>query len=163
MISVRVLAAFGLTAALLSAGSPASAAKPVAEVERHCIIEVLDTVDGVFKTAPEVCFDSMEALQAVAFSPEASVLGSNVVGTHFTLKDFSGSTATIMGTTCDGGTWLPTGGWNNNIESSYNYCGPMDGTTFRDNSACTLGVLTIYNDAPSLGTMNNKTSCIKYN
>ena len=161
MISARVLAAFGLTAALLSAASPASAAKPVAEVEKHCIIEVLDTVDGVFKTAPEVCFDSMEALQAVAFSPEASVLGSNVVGTHFTLKDYLGSTATVMGTTCNGGSWLPTGGWNNNIESSYNYCGE-DGTKFYDNSGCTLTALTIAAAVPTLGTMNNKTSCVRY-
>ncbi len=162
MISVRVLAAFGLTVALVSAASPASAAKPVTEVEKHCIIEVLDTVDGVFVTAPEVCFDSTEALQAVAFSPEASALGSNVVGVHFTAQQYGGSSIAIMGTTCNGGIWQPSGSWNNNIESSAHYCG-SDGTTFYDNSQCVLTATTIYAAAQTLGTMNNKTSCVKYN
>ena len=161
MIRTRVLAAFALAAALFSTASPASAAKPEAEAEKHCIIEVIDVVDGVFKTAPEVCFDSLETARAMVFSPEASALGTNTVGRHFTQKDFLGSSVTVVGTICNGGTWSPTGSWNNNIESSYNYCGG-DGTRFYDNSGCSLGSLTIFADVISLGTMNNKTSCVKY-
>jgi hypothetical protein len=161
VVAASGLAAFGLAAALLSAATPASAAKPGPEAETHCIIEVIDVVDGVFVTTPEVCFDSLDAARSLTFSPEASTLGTNVVGTHFTAQNYLGSTMTIVGTTCNGGIWQPTGSWNNNIESSYNYCG-TDGTKFFDNSSCTLTAITILVDTATLGTMNNKTSCVKY-
>ena len=128
---------------------------------------------GVFVTQPETCFVSeREAVYHAALigddNGEANSLvrssrsgGTNTIGIHFTSTGFRGSSVRIIGTTCAGGVWYPTGRWNNNIESSRHYCGSSP-TTFYDSSSCNGSPHAIYSSAHSLGQMNNRASCVRY-
>lgn len=136
--------------------------------ERHCVIEVTGVEDGVFLTGPEVCFGSQT--QAVMHAASASsavsgqsalASGNNTIGTHYTSTFYSGSSVRIVGTTCGGGVWYPTGAWNNNIESSLHHCGTSP-TTFYNSSSCAGSPHRIYGSASSLGQMNNRASCVRY-
>ena len=159
----------------LAAGAPAaSAAEPQEaerphEAERHCVIEVTAVQDGVFVTAPEVCFAtpaeadrhaaSIGADQASSSTAQSS--GNNTIGTHYSSTSYSGSSVRVVGTTCNGGVWYATGFWNNNIESSLHHCGTSP-TRFYDYSSCAGPSLSIYQAASTLGQWNNRASCVRY-
>ena len=137
-------------------------------IERHCVIEVTGVEDGVFLTGPEVCFGSQTQAVMHAASTSSAVSGqaalasgNNTIGTHYTSTFYSGSSVRIVGTTCGGGVWYPTGAWNNNIESSRHHCGTSP-TTFYNSSSCAWSPHPIYGAAPSLGQMNNQASCVRY-
>lgn len=140
------------------------------DTAQHCVIEVTGIDDGVFITQPEVCFGSEIAAvsHAASISAEQSgggdlalSSGNNTIGTHYTSTSYSGSSVRVVGTTCGGGVWYPTGAWDNNIESSRHHCGSSP-TTFYNSSSCAGSSHPIYNAAPSLGQMNNKASCVRY-
>ena len=87
--------------------------------------------------------------------------GNNTIGIHYTSTYYSGSSVRVVGTTCGGGVWYPTGAWNNNIESSRHYCGTSP-TTFYNYSSCTGPLKRIYRSESTLGSMNNRASCVRY-
>ena len=166
----RVAAAAAIVASGLIPGGQAGAATEPLVVERHCVIEVSAVEDGALVTLPEVCF----AVEADAASHAASIglntpasgrlarsSGTNTIGTHYTSTSYRGSSVRIVGTTCGGGVWYPTGSWNNNIESSLHYCGSSP-TSFYDYSSCAQSPDQIYRRAPTLGQMNNRASCVRY-
>jgi hypothetical protein len=157
-------------ASALATGAPAASAAKPHEAERHCVIAVTAVHDGVLVTAPEVCFAtpahadrhaaSMGAEQAGS-NHTAKSSGTNTIGTHFTSTSYRGSSVRIVGTTCNGGVWYPTGTWNNNIESSRHHCGTSP-TSFYDYSSCAGSSHRIYQAASSLGQLNNRASCVRY-
>lgn len=137
------------------------------EAERHCVVSVEDNGRGTLETNSETCFETaLEASSAaeklVATGERSSrSAGNTVIGLHYTSKNFLGSSVTVVGTTCSGGVWYPTGFWNNNIESSRHYCGSA-GTTFYNWSSCGGSTRTITSAATSLGNLNNRASCVRY-
>lgn len=160
--AVAVVASGLVTTGVASAG-------PV-EVERHCVVEVTGVENGVFVMSQEVCFttESDAALHAaslgsgVAASKRAAKSsGANTIGLHYSSRWYSGSSIRVVGTTCGGGVWYPTGMWNNNIESSRHYCGTRP-TSFYDYSTCVGSPRRIYSAVTSLGSMNNRASCVRY-
>ncbi len=187
---LRIVAIMGVVVSGLAvAGSAAASAKP-STTERHCVVEVTGVRDGVFVTRPEVCFasqteavvhaasigaDTAEGERSRQVSVTNSALyvrhrsvgrvtrssGADTIGVHFTSSWFSGSSVRIVGTTCAGGVWYPTGAWNNNIESSLHYCGSSP-TTFYDSSSCSGSSYAVHSEANSLGQMNNRASCVRY-
>ena len=173
MSSTRICRTVVIAAIIASGivgGGQASASAPPAGNERHCVIEVSGVDDGVFVTQPEVCFGSQtEAVVHIASINAEQTgqggltqsSGSNTIGTHYTSTSYSGSSVRIVGTTCSGGVWYPTGVWNNNIESSRHHCGSSP-TNFYDSSACSGSPHSIYSAEPSLGQMNNRASCVRY-
>lgn len=166
----RIIAIAAVVASgVVSVGHAAAAEKPI-EAERHCVVEVIGVEGGVFVTQPEVCFasQSVAVLYAVSISTDpgegggfALSSGNNTIGTHYTSTSYNGSSVRIVGTTCNGGVWYPTGAWNNNIESSRHHCGSSP-TTFYNSSSCAGSSHPIYVAASSLGQMNNKASCVRY-
>ncbi len=167
---LRIVAIMGVIASGLAvAGSAAASAKPSA-TERHCVVEVTGVRDGVFVTRPEVCFASQTkavvharsiGTDTASSSRATRSSGTNTIGIHYTSTWFSGSSVRIVGTTCGGGVWYPTGAWNNNIESSLHYCGNSP-TTFYDSASCSGWSHPIRNEANSLGQMSNRASCVRY-
>ena len=143
--------------------TPTAAQSKPAPPETHCVVEVVDIdLDGVLTTGPETCF--LNERSAVEFAQGTSTnrsSGTTIIGTHYKNKNYAGSSITIVGTTCGGGVWWPTGSWNNNIESSRHYCGSSP-TRFYDSSNCSTGVLSIYSARSTLGWMNNRASCVRY-
>ena len=168
--ATAVIVASGLaTGASAASAAESHEAERPHEVERHCVIEVTAVQGGVFVTAPEVCFAtpaaadrhvaSMGAKQASSSSVQSS--GSNTIGTHYSSRSYSGSSVRVVGTTCSGGVWYPTGFWNNNIESSLHHCGTSP-TRFYDYSSCAGPSQSIHLAVSSLGQWNNRASCVRY-
>jgi hypothetical protein len=153
-----------LMLANLAAVGPAGAqqAEVQEEKEQHCVANLATSEKA---QREPVCFDSIaevDALvQTLSTGNVATRAGGNTIGRHFKNTWYGGSSITITGTTCSGGVWWPTGSWNDNIESSYNYCGGS-GTRFYNSSSCSSSSTAIYGGAGSLGWMNNKASCVRY-
>jgi hypothetical protein len=148
------------------AGIPAEAlaAESDRATERHCVAEVVDERDGVLVTGPERCYRTFEeaAADSTAESGDVTSMSStNTIGLHFTGTSFSGSSIRITGTVCAGGVWYPSSSWNNNIASSYHYCGSAP-TTFYDYSSCGGTSLSIYSSVTTLSSMNDRASCVRY-
>ncbi len=163
----RIAAAVAVIASGLATAGVASAGP---EIERHCVVEVTGVADGVLLTSPAVCFaaESDAALHAASLGHAAAASkraakssGTNTIGLHYSSRWYSGSSIRVVGTTCGGGVWYPTGTWNNNIESSRHYCGARP-TSFYDYSTCVGWPHRIYSAATSLGSMNNRASCVRY-
>ena len=168
--SFHIAAVVAVVASGLTVGTHAGAAPKGLEVEQHCVVEVSGVEDGVLVTGPEVCFpvEADAAAHAVAIADRAPVSkrgarssGTNTIGLHYTSRWYNGSSIRVVGTTCSGGVWYPTGQWNNNIESSRHYCGSSP-TTFYDYSNCVASPYRIYQAAATLNSMNNRASCVRY-
>ncbi len=151
---------------IVVANGPAEATDVEGDRERHCVVEATDVGNEVLVTGPEVCFDTeVEAARHAgglgAQGESARSSGSTTIGVHYTSTGFGGSSITIVGTTCGGGVWYPTGAWNDNLESTRHHCGGSP-TTFYDSSSCSGGPYEVYSQRTSLGWMNNKPSCVRY-
>lgn len=136
--------------------------------EKHCVVFVEDDSKGVLRVGPEECFNTLAESEAYASTVQSGrsdgaqqMSSQNTIGLHFTGTYYSGSSVRIVGTTCGGGVWFATGSWNNNIESSYHYCGASQ-TRFWDYSSCSGPSKPITSSTHSLGSMNNRTSCVQY-
>lgn len=149
-----VISFFSFGLGVAEAQTPASQ-----EVERHCITQL--SARSSKHVAPITCFATEAAVDSVLVGTSAMRSSSNVIGRHYTSKNFGGSSITIVGTTCGGGHWYPTGFWNNNIESSLHYCGGVL-TRFFDSVACSGAGLSISSASSNLFSMNNKASCVQY-
>ena len=165
-ITVGALALTALPADAARSAGGGQAPEPSKEpATQHCVVIVIDDNDGVLTTGPETCSDTEAEVDDFinGASPGTTGLrsGSNVIGKHYKSTNYGGSSITIVGTTCSGGVWWPTGSWNNNIESSKHYCG-SSATRFYDSSSCSGSGKSIYGQRTTLGWMNNKASCVRY-
>ena len=166
MKCVRYLVAAALAIGVLAVvASPAGAVAKSSEkvAERHCVAVVAATeqLSSRQETAsPETCFDSEAAVDSY-LGDGVQRSSSNVIGRHYMGTSYTGSSITIVGTTCGGGVWYATGSWNNNIESTKEYCGSA-GTRFYDSSSCSGSYRFVDADQATLGWMNNRTSCVRY-
>ncbi len=128
--------------------------------ESHCVIHV-DQTGG---TTDLGCYASRSAASTAASSGLAADRirsSSSTLSVHFSSQSFTGSSITITGAGCTGAIWKPSAGWNNNIESSYHYCG-LSPTRFYDSSSCSGTSRAIYSAATTLYSMNNLASCVRY-
>jgi len=144
-------------------------------VERHCVVEVVGEADGVLTTGPERCYATFDEAQEHGGSGQqglstgatrgradtAFASASSTIGVHFTGTNYTGSSITITGSVCSGGVWYLTGSWNNNIASSYHYCG-ASATRFYDSASCSGTSYAIFAAASTLGSMNDRASCVRY-
>lgn len=167
----RIVFVAAVIAASVAVGAHVAGAAKPPDRERHCVIEVTGVEDGVFVTQPEACFASRTRAAVHAASLGIGLRegghrltrssNTNTIGVHYTSTSYGGSSVRIVGTTCGGGVWYPTGRWNNNIESSRHYCGSSP-TTFYDSSGCSGPPYPIRRAANSLNQMNNRASCVRY-
>ena len=170
-----LLAAASVASGLAIWGSSPAFARS-SNADLHCVVEVTAIQNGVFDTSPEVCFASQgeAVLHAESISGghelggnngelnrSKRTAGNNTIGTHYTSTWYEGSSIRVVGTTCGGGVWRPTGTWDNNIESSKHYCGSSP-TTFYSSADCRESGVPIRNDRNSLGSLNNRVSCVRY-
>lgn len=157
---------------LVPTGAGAQRADSGTAPERHCVVSVVDERSGVLSTGPEQCYGTFaEAQDHAAAESEPrpaedkdgldTSAASSTIGVHFTGTSYTGSSITITGSVCSGGVWYPTGSWNNNIASSYHYCGATP-TRFYDSSTCSGTSYAIYSAASTLGSMNDRASCVRY-
>ncbi|MEM8904990.1 MAG: hypothetical protein AAGA17_05735 [Actinomycetota bacterium] len=162
-IATAIAAAAATTVGTVATVGAAEAPTPTepAGVE-HCVVHASGVdEDGVLIVSEPVC-GSERLATSMLNSSAMSRSTTYTLGRHFSSTSYGGSSITITGSVpCGGGVWKPTGFWNNNIESSIHYCG-SSGTRFYDSSSCSGSVRTIFSSTSSLGSMNNRASCVRY-
>jgi hypothetical protein len=81
------------------------------------------------------------------------------IGTHYDSATFTGSSTSVVGSSCSGG-WLNVSTtWNNRISSTINGCPRI---RHFDGASLTGSSVSTYSPGGTLGTLNNKTSSIQY-
>ena len=161
---VARLAMAGLVVAGLTAwaGPPGAGAaeqgRAPAPVEEHCVLVVLDQApDGELRTTDPVCSTTRAgALQRVG---TATLLADFPIGVHYDGAGFTGSSVTVMGSSCIGG-WLNLpGSWNDRISSTLNGC-----PTIRhyQHVYLTPPSATTYSPGGNLGALSDEVSSIQY-
>jgi hypothetical protein len=91
----------------------------------------------------------------------ASVISSFTLGTHFDGFNGTGSSISVVGSSCTGGYWNTGASWANRISSSWNGCYRLrhhDGPNKTGTYADTVGSGT--HNLPS--SMNNRTESVSY-
>lgn len=167
----RVLVALATSLGLSVLPAPPDEVTPL---ESHCVLFVVDQhEDGEFVMSSPQCFDDeAAAAKLVSEGYDASedaqrgvrgVVASSsfTLGKHYDGSNGSGSSVTIVGSSCSGGWWNTSSSWDNRISSSYNGCGRLRHWDYPNKagaSESTYGAGTTDN----LGFMNNKTESVSY-
>lgn len=144
------------------------------EKETHCVAFVIgQEEDGELVVSKPDCFDSEDSatvwtsvgqLQpaiASSFGGGTASFSTFTLGTHYDGFNGSGSSISIVGSSCTGGYWNTWTSWDDRISSSYNGCTrlrhydlPNKGSTYQN----TYGAGTTDN----LSYMNNRTESVSY-
>jgi hypothetical protein len=165
-------------AALMTLAVPAAIARH--DAEEHCVFLVTDQApDGELTLAPLGCSPTFAEAMAVAsggalslsldtpggavFSDTAvaEAVSSFTLGIHFDGYNGTGSSITVVGTSCSGGWWNAPAWFNNLTSSSYNGCYRLahyDYANLGGASAHTVGAGATHN----LTTFNNRTGSVQY-
>ncbi len=177
-INRRVLVV-GIVAASLLTTPAIGFAVPI-EREAHCVVTVIDELEtGELVASEPTCFATFAdavwlasgGTISLAESTEGSVMfedasliaamSSFALGIHYDGFGGSGSSITVVGSSCTGGWWNTSASWSNRISSSYNGCSrlrhynlPNKGGSFQD----TYGAGTTDN----LSTLNNMAESVSY-
>lgn len=182
LFRTRYLTAVLVTATFASVAQPAVAATllPGENEETHCIVDVIGELPGgelivseprcypTFSQAvSDVSQGSIRLTSAtggdVLFNDEqvAAAYATFTLGTHFDGSNGSGSSISIVGSSCGGGYWNASSSWQNRISSTWNGCGrlrhydaPNKAGAYED----TYGAGTTDN----LYSLNNKTESVAY-
>ena len=167
-----------LVAAASLAAIPGAAAEEVsAGVERHCVYFVLDQANDGELTMSEECFATFAesiatasggAVQiAAGATPQSFVNGggaaaaSSTIGIHYDGYDGTGSSITVVGSSCSGGWWNTPWWFDNKTSSSYAGCYRLrhyDGPNLTGANYTTYGSGTTHN----LYAFNNRTESVRY-
>lgn len=147
------------------------------DIESHCVVRVLGQGwNGELWLSAPVCFDTLASAFEAAASPglafgarpertagtDSYELLSFTLGTHFDGLNGTGSSISVVGSSCGGGWWNTGATWANRISSSWNGCYRLrhhDGPGASGASADTVGAGSTHN-LP--GAMNNKTESVSY-
>jgi len=175
----RSLIVLAVVSVALLTGLPA-VADPPDKSEVHCLVVVVgEEASGELIVSEPDCYASFEEAMAVASgglvsveaapsgevlftdSDSGSLLSTFTLGTHFDGLNGTGSSISVVGSSCTGGYWNTGATWANRISSSWNGCyrvrhhdGPNKTGTYAD----TVGSGT--HNLPSY--MDNKTESVSY-
>lgn len=168
-VVVSLLVAFGALGAVPAAADDRS--------ETHCVVDVVDVVDGELVTGTPMCSNNVGAALHRATGgtwrlPADATLGGDSLETpmgatltlarHYSGSYGSGSSITIIGVTCSGSFWNTPSWWDNRISSTYNYCyrtRHYDNPYMSGSSALLSGSYRLHNIS---GFMNNRTESVRY-
>lgn len=160
-------------AVFLSALAPAPALE-ASEPEVHCVVFVVGVdAKGAFETTEPDCFYSVSEASAWAslglpLMSESLMSGDPIVamstftlGTHYDGFNGTGSSISVVGSSCSGGYWNTSTSWDNRISSSYNGCARLRHYDFPNKGGQaenTYGAGTTDN----LNSLNNRTESVSY-
>ncbi len=171
-----------LTVALLAPSGVSEAPDPArAASEFHCVVTTVGQQDdGELITTDVKCFDTFAAamvsaskgsLQLLADTPgsvlftdsDVSLLASTfTLGIHFDGYSGTGSSITVVGSSCTGGYWNTPSWFDNRISSSYNGCARLKHYDRANRS----GYLTATTGAGTTDNLpywaNNRTESVSY-
>ncbi len=168
-VVVAVLMFTGLLGALPAAADESE--------ELHCVVEVIDVIDGEMITGPPVCAGTpgaamQRANPTVWRAPADARTGGETIerpmvlsvtlARHYDGSNGTGNSITIVGLTCNGSYWNTPSWWDNRISSTYNYCyrtRHYDNPNLHGASALYTGAYRLHNVN---GYLNNRTESVKY-
>ena len=141
--------------------------------EAHCVVYVFGQAeDGRLTTSQPDCYETKaEAKVAASGSLQSKNAGLDsfamagstfTLGIHYDGYNGSGSSITVVGSSCTGGYWNTPSWFDNRTTSSYNGCGRLrhyDKPGKRGSSTNTYGAGTTDNLA---AWMNNRTESVAY-
>jgi hypothetical protein len=153
---------------------------PDETAETHCVVRVLgERPSGEFIVTEPTCFSTFAAAMASASDGAlslpsrtagdipfrdarvASTLASFTLGIHYDGFGGTGSSISVVGSSCTGGWWNTPSSWRNRISSSYNGCtrlrhydNPNTSGSYQD----TYGAGTTDN----LSSLNNRAESVSY-
>lgn len=138
--------------------------------EAHCVAFVVDQADdGELVLSEPDCFGSLTEAGAWAAVGPADPLASGfymagstfTLGRHFDGFNGTGSSISIVGSSCTGGYWNTSSSWDNKISSSYNGCARL---THWDEPAKSGSFQHTYGagTTDNLSYMNNKAESVSY-
>lgn len=176
MPSHRWIAAVAAVFVVVAAGLPANGS--LSAPESHCIVYVVgQTASGELTTSPPDCYDTLARALSMgpgveppdlapdedhSINPVLSIpMASFTLGIHFDGLNGTGSSISVVGSSCTGGYWNTGAAWANRISSSWNGCYRLrhhDGPNKTGAYADTVGVGT--HNVPS--SMNNRTESVSY-
>ena len=142
-----------VTTTALEVGAGTAAATPAVQ---HCAVRVTGMdPDGHLRTTPPSCSsDRAEAERAVETDS-----GDFPIGIHWDGPGLTGSSFTVVGSSCSGG-WLNLNSlWINRVSSTENFCPRIrhfDGYNLTGSSEYT------FYPGGNLGLLNNATNSIQY-
>lgn len=140
--------------------------------EQHCVAFVLgEDPNGELVLSEPECFSTyslvldriVDSVEAVSdrFSDTPAPAAAFTLGRHFDGASGTGSSISIVGSSCTGGYWNTGSAWANKISSSYNGCSRLrhfdlanKAGTYED----TFGV----GQTDNLVGLNNKTESVAY-
>lgn len=154
---------------------------PMSEPERqplpasHCVLFVIDQrADGELVLSEPDCFDDEAAARSWASGGLVEALGwpsqldaadvalsTFTLGRHYDGFSGTGSSISVVGSSCTGGHWNTTSSWDNRISSSYNGCSRLRHYDYANKGGSgenTYGSGTTDN----LGILNNRTESVSY-
>lgn len=123
--------------------------------------------DGELIVSELECFTDEATADAIAleghdsWSTSLSAVSSFVLGKHFDGFNGSGSSISVVGSSCTGGYWNTGSTWANRISSSYNGCYRLRHWELPNKNGAsenTYGVGTTNN----LGSLNNRVQSVSY-
>ena len=146
--------------------------------EEHCVVFVVDqTEKGELITTDPECFsteDQANSWGQIAMSGPYASMGMSstglsfvplastfTLGRHYDGFNGSGSSISVVGSSCTGGWWNTSSSWDNKISSSYNGCARLkhyDLPNKLGTAQNTYGAGTTDN----LSLMNNRTESVSY-
>ncbi len=179
--SIRWLVALLLGAAgAVTLAPPPAASAQQAPAETHCVLRVsYEKPSGEMVMAPARCYSTFAEAVADASggdvkldagTPAAALwsdtglqvlLSDFTLGVHYDGLSGTGSSVSVVGSSCSGGWWNTSAAWDNRISSSWNGCTrlrhydyPNKGGASQD----TYGSGT----TDTLSTLNNRTESVVY-
>jgi len=168
----RVTASFAF--AIVMALPPVVAELPARPPESHCVVVVIGQEEsGELITTDPTCFGSEDMARLWASSGLAlastSGLGDDPIqalttftlGIHYDGFNGTGSSISIIGSSCTGGWWNTPLAWDNRISSSFHGCAALRHYDFANKGGAaqlTTGVGTIKN----LNSLNNRAESVSY-
>lgn len=168
-VLVSVLLLFGALGAV-----PAAAA---GGTESHCVVEVVAVENGELITGAPSCSTNIGGALAAITSgawqipADATLAGNGLdspmsrsfsLARHYDGSNGTGSSITIVGSTCNGTYWNTPSWWDNRISSTFNFCyrsRHYDNPNMSGSSALLTGRYYLLNVS---GFMNNRTESVKY-
>ena len=170
-LMLLISAVTALTVLVPAGASAKTESAPLAE--SHCVVHVIGQAeDGRLTMSEPDCYETKEAAAMAVAGPIQSqtadfgaiaMAGSTfTLGIHYDGYNGTGSSITVVGSSCTGGYWNTPTWFDNRTTSSYNGCGRLRhyDKAYRGGSYTnTYGAGTIDNLA---GWMNNRTESVAY-
>lgn len=136
--------------------------------DTHCVVFVVDQKpDGKLIVSEPECFADEAAAEARAteghesWAESFSEVSSFVLGKHFDGFNGSGSSISVVGSSCTGGYWNTGSTWANRISSSYNGCYRLKHWELPNKSGASENTYGV-GKTNNLGSLNNRVQSVSY-